>query len=504
VVIVDYGDIMRAERRMGEMRHEQAACFEDLRQLAGEFDVPVWTASQTNRKSLMKTTLNIDDIAECISGDTPVIDQRTGEYKTVRRSFRRGTPIHVSTYTGESFVAAKSNKWFDCGIKNTSYVKMEYGEPILVGDSHVWLTKRGWVKTSELIPQEDFIARARTLPHYGETCVDLCLAELLGYYAANGSSGYGYVLLSGLNDSVLWDRIRDGLNNYGVRLTSRCPSAKGGGVNYRISDPRANAHHHNRFSEILKRYGLYGKKSREKDIGFVYGWSRESVAAFLRGLFTGDGCVINRGHVRHVEYSSGSKVLIYQVRELLLRFGVFTTLKVQREQHGYADTYKLIASRSDSIRSYADIGFTGIKEERYSRILAKSRNLDERKKNRSERWTDLIVWSKVLSVDSAGMKHCYDLQIPEYHNHVLCGAITHNSFEKVQIADAVIAICATKDEQLAHRARLHLCALRDEQSLRQIDCTTNFAASMFMTERIIDPSEVRESDKKDNREEELE
>jgi replicative DNA helicase len=64
LVIVDYADIMRPERRMGEVRHEQAGIYEDLRALAAEFDAAVWTASQTNRGALDKETVTIADFAE--------------------------------------------------------------------------------------------------------------------------------------------------------------------------------------------------------------------------------------------------------------------------------------------------------------------------------------------------------------------------------------------------------------------------------------------------------
>lgn len=64
LIVVDYGDIMRATRRLGETRHEQASCFEDLRTLAGERDVPVWTATQTNRAGVSKRVIRMEDIAE--------------------------------------------------------------------------------------------------------------------------------------------------------------------------------------------------------------------------------------------------------------------------------------------------------------------------------------------------------------------------------------------------------------------------------------------------------
>lgn len=64
LLIVDYADIMKAERRLGEMRHEQASIYEDLRAIAQEFDCACWTASQANRGAMNKATLGIEDLAE--------------------------------------------------------------------------------------------------------------------------------------------------------------------------------------------------------------------------------------------------------------------------------------------------------------------------------------------------------------------------------------------------------------------------------------------------------
>ncbi len=64
LVIVDYADIVKAERRGGEFRHEQAGIYEDLRALAGEFDCGVWTASQSNRAAFEKEHVTMADFGE--------------------------------------------------------------------------------------------------------------------------------------------------------------------------------------------------------------------------------------------------------------------------------------------------------------------------------------------------------------------------------------------------------------------------------------------------------
>ena len=51
LIIVDYADIMRSTRSYDSLRHELKLVYEELRNLAMELNVPVWTASQANRDS---------------------------------------------------------------------------------------------------------------------------------------------------------------------------------------------------------------------------------------------------------------------------------------------------------------------------------------------------------------------------------------------------------------------------------------------------------------------
>ena len=50
LIICDYADLLRGHGK--EVRHELGNIYEDLRGLAGEHEIPVWTASQANRSSL--------------------------------------------------------------------------------------------------------------------------------------------------------------------------------------------------------------------------------------------------------------------------------------------------------------------------------------------------------------------------------------------------------------------------------------------------------------------
>jgi replicative DNA helicase len=82
LIIVDYADIMKPEKRLGEFRHEQAGIYEDLRALASEVNAAVWTASQANKGSLDKATITMADFAECFE-KAAIVDAAWGLSQTL-------------------------------------------------------------------------------------------------------------------------------------------------------------------------------------------------------------------------------------------------------------------------------------------------------------------------------------------------------------------------------------------------------------------------------------
>ena len=67
LVIVDYADLLRGAVSRKEMRHELESIYEDLRGVAGEYEVPMFTASQANRSALEQDVIEADKISESYS-----------------------------------------------------------------------------------------------------------------------------------------------------------------------------------------------------------------------------------------------------------------------------------------------------------------------------------------------------------------------------------------------------------------------------------------------------
>ena len=64
MVLVDYADIMKSTVNFKEKRHSIGHVYEELRGMAGEFDIPIWTASQANRSSLEEDVIDASKVSE--------------------------------------------------------------------------------------------------------------------------------------------------------------------------------------------------------------------------------------------------------------------------------------------------------------------------------------------------------------------------------------------------------------------------------------------------------
>ena len=67
MVLVDYADIMKDVGKAQEMRHALGNIYEDLRGMAGEMQIPIWTASQANRSALDEDVIEASKVAESYS-----------------------------------------------------------------------------------------------------------------------------------------------------------------------------------------------------------------------------------------------------------------------------------------------------------------------------------------------------------------------------------------------------------------------------------------------------
>jgi len=64
LIIIDYADIMRSSRTYDSLRHELKLVYEELRNLAMELNVPIWTGSQSNRDGESSDVIGLANMSE--------------------------------------------------------------------------------------------------------------------------------------------------------------------------------------------------------------------------------------------------------------------------------------------------------------------------------------------------------------------------------------------------------------------------------------------------------
>ncbi len=64
IVIIDYADIMRSSRQFDSLRHELKLVYEELRGMAMEIGVPIWTASQSNKDGANSEVIDMTNMSE--------------------------------------------------------------------------------------------------------------------------------------------------------------------------------------------------------------------------------------------------------------------------------------------------------------------------------------------------------------------------------------------------------------------------------------------------------
>ena len=95
LVTVDYADVMKSSRAYDSLRHELKLIYTELRNLAVDLNIPIWTASQANKDSSKSDVVGLENLGESY-GKAQVAD--------VVLSISR-KPMEKSEGTGRIFVA---------------------------------------------------------------------------------------------------------------------------------------------------------------------------------------------------------------------------------------------------------------------------------------------------------------------------------------------------------------------------------------------------------------
>ena len=187
----------------------------------------------------------------------------------------------------------------------------------------------------------------------------------------------------------------------------------------------------------ISKYGVFGKEDAS-EINIVkasytsilnnnidksiYKWNRDCLSAFLSSIFY--YCGHFNKNSKEIIYSFSSINIAIDIRNLLLKFGIFSKLLVGV----YSDKkeYELIINEDSNIASFIQ-NITCFPDIEWITLFFE--NIDKTYITDSD-----IYWDEVVSITNIGQYETYDVCMPTDHNFVANNFITHNSTMMMNIA----------------------------------------------------------------------
>ncbi|MBS1795179.1 MAG: DNA gyrase subunit A, partial [Acidobacteria bacterium] len=317
----------------------------------------------------------------CLTGDALVVTDR-GLRPLGRLAAEEDVDIRVLSHERR---VNSASKWFDCGKFPVRRVRTRHGYEVTGTTNHPLLTWRvtedgtprfAW-KLIEQLEQGDFLVidrseklwperevgladyrpvfdNPRTATHQTPETLNADLAFLLGALTAEGA--------------IQTDRIEfvnaegEFADEFGAVWNRVFPTCR---LHRWLREPHSYGKKHWWQMQVVSQYvvgllrnlGLEGKSSEKRIPEAILQSPKPVVAAFLRGLFEGDGSVERSGtSLLRVTLTSISRELVRQTQTLLLRFGIVSTLR-DDASHGRKTFRLTLQGRIDLQNFAAKIGF---------------------------------------------------------------------------------------------------------------------------------------------------
>jgi len=342
----------------------------------------------------------------CVTGDTLVA---TSEGLVPIKQLVGQKVVHVVGKEGDLVPVTEI---FRTGVKPVYLLRTKSGYTLRVTQDHpIWTTNRGDIKAGDLKAGDEL---SLVPGRFGRDVLAAALGEFIGKAVATGS--------------------RTGGEN-------QVPPAR-------------------EVVELVDQFvELEGGHSSKCLTESAFRLDRDSTAAFLRGLFSSGGVVGRSDNLgAHVTLESGSLVLLRQVQQLLLQFGIKGQISEEPE------TRSLRISRNSIILFERWIGF-----ESKSDKAARLRELNANVGAFNDPLTDAFA-----TLTHLGDEEVFDLNEPRTHHFVAGGILVHNCSEYMFL-----------DDTACNLASLNLIKLCNDQGELDVEAYRKAIDTTILAQEIV-------------------
>jgi replicative DNA helicase len=368
LIVVDYLQLMSASTGKGSgpgnREQEISIISRSLKSLAKELDVPVLALSQLSRAVETRggdKKPQLSDLREsgCITGDSLIVDAKTGKLFTIKELAERKeqTNFNCLGVTDQYQVTSQNMiKAFYSGKKQVFELKTRTGRTVKASANHPFLKLEGWTRLDAL-KVGDKIATPRKINITNPTnpmSEDelILLAHLLGDGCILPSKPYHYTSADMSNVEMVQTTAKRLFNIEGKLIKQE------NWWHYYLTSPYHLTHNvKHPITLWFEKLGIDRVRSYEKVLpAQLFECDEAHIALFLRHLWATDGNVSwkkikNRVDSGDVYYGSTSKTLVEQVQHLLLRLGIQSTIRVNKKE-GYRNNYHVWVQGAENLLAF--------------------------------------------------------------------------------------------------------------------------------------------------------
>lgn len=405
LIIVDYLQLMAPtqSRSSDSLVQQVTEISRSLKNLARELEVPVLALSQLSRAvEQRRGKPRLSDLRDsgCLSGDTVVINAKTGARHTMRELAASGDSMPVFALDKHFHLReATATRFFSSGVKRLYTLKTRSGRTIRASANHPFRTIEGWKHLDELTLGVPIAVPRGLRPNKIASSLSrdelIFIAHLLGDGCVLPKQPYHYTTASLKNRATV--------EHASARLfaiTPRIVRQKNWWHVYFTSPYRLTHGRRHPITLWFEKLGIERVRSYKKKIPEeIFQCSEADIALFLKHLWSTDGNVSATRNVggssgAAIYYASSSAALALQVSHLLLRLSIRATVRTIKSGTYRPMHHVSIEGAPEQIRFLETIGIADEREETVPSLLKVLRSV---KPNTNVDVTPKEAWRLVIA-----------------------------------------------------------------------------------------------------------